>query len=280
LPPDKPMPVNHCSEQDHTNARLLDSGMKYRLLDRRANWQNWTDPGFLAAPHDAVLHFSGGGDMRRSRISDIRAFARPRIFGVGMAKTGTHSLAAMLGGAHQPHDELLLRVILGEASIDDAIHAKRRGPNVDVSNLNADILPALLEAFPDARFILTIREPLDWLRSDLNHDAAFGPAKSERWPRLMQQRQGGGTPRERLAYWDRHNARVLSLVPPERLLVVRTDQLDTDAERIAAFVGVDAVQPRRECVARYEADPLEGFSRMELEALRAELCPTWAVQTR
>src|SRR5262249_24540083 len=50
LPPVSPIVPHHCAEQDHTNARLLDSGLPYRLMDRRANWQNWTDHGFQAAP--------------------------------------------------------------------------------------------------------------------------------------------------------------------------------------------------------------------------------------
>ncbi|HEY1189190.1 MAG TPA: hypothetical protein VGE74_16170 [Gemmata sp.] len=76
LPPVGPMPVAHCAEQDHTNARLLDSGLPYRLLDRRCNWQNWTDPGFRAAPPDAVLHWSGAGGSRRDRAAEMERVAR------------------------------------------------------------------------------------------------------------------------------------------------------------------------------------------------------------
>lgn len=59
LPPERPMPISHCAEQWHTNARLLDSDLPMKLLDRKANWQWWTDPGFASAPDDAILHFSG-----------------------------------------------------------------------------------------------------------------------------------------------------------------------------------------------------------------------------
>lgn len=71
LPPPIPMPTLHCAEQDHTNAMLLDSGMKYRLMDRRANWQNWTDHEFRSAPTDAILHWSGAGHGRRDRAKEI-----------------------------------------------------------------------------------------------------------------------------------------------------------------------------------------------------------------
>ncbi len=53
------MPTDHCAEQNHTICALLGSGLPYKLLDRRANWQHWTDKGFEAAPDDAILHWSG-----------------------------------------------------------------------------------------------------------------------------------------------------------------------------------------------------------------------------
>lgn len=82
LPPTRPLIPGHTEEQDHTNARLLDAmldgQLKYRLLDRRANWQSWTDCSkgiFAAAPKDALLHFSGGGAIRNSRMRDLKTFA-------------------------------------------------------------------------------------------------------------------------------------------------------------------------------------------------------------
>jgi hypothetical protein len=60
LPPTRPTRTLHCDEQHHTNARIQDSGLPpIKLLDRRANWQLWTDKDFRAAPDDAILHFSG-----------------------------------------------------------------------------------------------------------------------------------------------------------------------------------------------------------------------------
>lgn len=72
LPPTTPMPNGFCSEQDHTNCRLLDSGMPYKLLDRRCNWQWWTDPDFVKAPPDAVLHFCG---LRQGRLKELAKWA-------------------------------------------------------------------------------------------------------------------------------------------------------------------------------------------------------------
>lgn len=69
----------HCAEQDLVNARILAGhlvgGVKVRLMDRRANWQNWTDHGFKHAPADAVLHWSGAGHDRAKRVADMRRTA-------------------------------------------------------------------------------------------------------------------------------------------------------------------------------------------------------------
>lgn len=81
MPPDGPIPTGHCSEQHNTNARLLAAAragmVKFRDMDRRANWQNWTDPGFKDAPADAVLHWSGAGGGRNDRAKDMARVARP-----------------------------------------------------------------------------------------------------------------------------------------------------------------------------------------------------------
>lgn len=76
LPPKKPIPTRHCAEQDHTNAQLLASGLPFRLLDRKCNWQFWTDFNFVNAPIDAVLHWSGTGrEDRHCRARQIQNYA-------------------------------------------------------------------------------------------------------------------------------------------------------------------------------------------------------------
>ena len=68
--------ASHCAEQDWMNARLMLLGLPFRPIDRRANWQNWTDRGFRRCPPDAIRHWSGAvGTDRRSRPAMIRAAA-------------------------------------------------------------------------------------------------------------------------------------------------------------------------------------------------------------
>ena len=66
------LPRYHCAEQDLINARILATADNVRLLDRRCNWQHWTDHSFRYAPPDAILHWSGGGHDEAARLESIR----------------------------------------------------------------------------------------------------------------------------------------------------------------------------------------------------------------
>lgn len=69
LPPAEALPVGHCMEQNYFNAKLLDSGRPYKLLDKKHNWSPMLDG---PPPKDAVLHFYGYNP--RVKIEQIRKF--------------------------------------------------------------------------------------------------------------------------------------------------------------------------------------------------------------
>lgn len=191
------------------------------------------------------------------------------LYVVGAAKTGTHSIASMFDhtvrARHEPGAAALIRVILRpppEALLLELVRSRGRrlGLDVDSSQLNAFILPQLLEAFPDARFLLTLRDCYSWLESLIN--ASLGRPVPEPWlafrdyrfrrpeahppeERALQQR-GLYTLDGYLSYWARHNNDVLARVPPQRLMVVRTDEITARAEEIAAFAGLDSRCLRQE----------------------------------
>lgn len=72
LPPTVPIRISHIAEQDWIQSQLVDSGLPYVFLDRRCNWQHWTDHNFSEAPTDAILHWSG---MKQGRVDSIRKWA-------------------------------------------------------------------------------------------------------------------------------------------------------------------------------------------------------------
>jgi len=196
---------------------------------------------------------------------------RTRFYCVGTAKTGTHSVAKMFSrnvrSRHEPERLELAEKILawGNQRISEQemtrwilARDRRLALEVDSSMLNIDILPIVLREFPDARFLLTIRDCYTWCNSLINEmlrsagrmaPVLNGIASWHYQPHLFQH-----APEEQLlkekslytlagyfTYWAKHNSRILDTVPAERLLVVRTDQISKRAFEIAEFARL----PRR-----------------------------------
>lgn len=202
----------------------------------------------------------------RAAADDARLEPRPRLYGIGMGKTGTSALASLfssLPAAHEPEAGAVIDAVLGyESGRSDwrAFRAwvgardGRLALTVDVSNLNIFLVDLLVDLAPAARYVLTIRDPYRWLDSITNHYLARPP--NARWRAFAIHRfgaDGASHPAaERvlaeaglfplagyLGYWQAHLAKAFAAVPTERLLVVRTERIAADADRIAAFAGFD-----------------------------------------
>ena len=116
-------------------------------------------------------------------------------------------------------------------------------------------LDILLDEFPEARFMLTIRDCYTWLNSVFNHnltrrpsgfwrqfdDFTFAPweFKQTREEQVLSE-HGLRTLRHYLNHWATHNQNVIKKTPKNRLLVLRTDRLGDSARDIAAFLGIPA----------------------------------------
>lgn len=125
---------------------------------------------------------------------------------------------------------------------------------MEASAFSVHVLDLLVQEFPDARFILTIRDCYSWVDSALNHQAGrklsepnetflrywIAPG-SEYAPAETVLKENGLYPlKSYFRAWASHNQRVLDTVPPDRLLVIRTNDISESPERIAAFLGVPA----------------------------------------
>lgn len=186
-----------------------------------------------------------------------------KLFGVGNEKTGTHSLAGVFGRYRTEHEpevpelrELVCRHRRGETrpgELERYFRAKERRLRleVDSSFLNGEVIDALVPCYPNARYVLTVRDPRSWLDSMINQSLRY---RSEPWLELRALRVGSGLPHpaeERpladrglysldgyLSEWARHNRRVLEHVPASQLLVLRTQDITDRVEDLAEFAGV------------------------------------------
>jgi hypothetical protein len=193
---------------------------------------------------------------------------RFRAFNVGMAKTGTQSVAGIFSNYRSLHEllfadtvETVARRARGEMR-EDEFRAFIRWRDqltrldVDSSSYNCFYADVLAAEFPDAKFIFVIRDCWSWLDSLLNMVLRIGPTMPE-WmfehcrtllgPDLLRdlatrenecRRRLPALVDHGLRYWSEANRFVLRALPPERSLIVRTNELSDSIPDLAALVGV------------------------------------------
>lgn len=194
-----------------------------------------------------------------------------QVYVVGMPRSGTVSLydifKANFRADHEPESRFLTRKVVPyrKKQLDEQDmrrylrHRDRRlGLELDTSYLNGEIVELLADEFPDARFILTIRDAVSWTESMMNFllnkpefmtsrkphirehmEVQFGSPPYVYAPEEAVLQKLGLHPLSRyLEYWTEHNQRVISLVPPDRLLVIKTADIGHSSKIIEAFLNL------------------------------------------
>lgn len=220
-------------------------------------------------------------DGLRYRASKVSAGAknhlgpRPSIlprrfhaYGVGTAKSGTTSLAAIFQPHYRSRHEPLSRpLLLQAAKRPDGLGEPTGFPvlrrdvqlrlEMDSSQLNFVILGDLVRAFPDARFVVTIRDCFSWVESFINHQLSRPPkprsgplwsqfrddrfrASQLRHPpeEIELQRRGLYTLEGYFSYWALHNRAALDLIPADRRLILRTTDIGNSLDQLATFLSI------------------------------------------
>jgi len=205
---------------------------------------------------------------RASRL--VRSVAQPRAFqlyGIGAPKTGTKSVAAIFGASFRARHEaryaefrrVLPARMAGAMGNDEARNWLRQRDALlwlecEAAHPLAWFADALVAEFPEARFLLTVRDCRSWLNSVVDQHLNVPRPRTN----LRDLYYGGDFEHESevladlgeyplaayLSYWARHNAKVLDSVPTDRLLVVPTQHLSHSIEPIAEFVGTTAEKLR------------------------------------
>lgn len=198
-----------------------------------------------------------------------------RLYTIGIAKTGTMSLARLFGNypaAHEFAFQETVEHIVGyhQGKLSDAswrAFVLRRDGNLvlDSSSTNHFYAAILQEAFPEALFILTVRDCYSWVNSLLNMllrwglHARLGQMTIPAWEIAYAQTMFGAsfTPGPfysaaslaealpelvvgMLNYWGRANRETLATVAPERQLILHTHEISTSLGTLARFANVPA----------------------------------------
>jgi hypothetical protein len=163
----------------------------------------------------------------------------PKIFGVGLGKTGTKTLGTVLRGLgfnHAPFRRHLVR----------AWHMKEYDKIFEFIDQYdsfedwpyASMCSILIERFPDARFILTRRSsPERWLSSLKKHALTTVPFKDIRKLVLGQTYPFGQDARLMQIYTE-HNARVRTMFARKPFLELCWEEGDS-VEKVAEFLDTD-----------------------------------------
>ncbi len=188
-----------------------------------------------------------------------------KAFCVGQAKSGTASVAGLLSNfrtAHEPERTELLAAILRRADgrmsrseMREFLVARdqRLQLDCDIAWPNQFILEELVEVFPQAKFLVLIRDPHTWIKSMIGHLVHRDIPPEVRgfldwWLRPEEFSFGAQEERLRdrglyslgslLAAWTRHVDSCERFLPPQRRLVLRTHQLGDSHARMADFLGI------------------------------------------
>lgn len=213
-------------------------------------------------------------------VRSVKQRVRPRrihVYCVGAGKTGTHSIANLFDkhfrSAHEP-ELLAMRELLKKEALGLIGHEEKANYllardtrlflEVESAAFNRRNIGILTELFPDARFIVTVRDPYSYTDSVinhlLNHPAALEGERRGFVGIVMGEDRFSHAPEEEelrelglhtldgyLSNYAETTAQVLRAIPSERLLVVRTDRIRESVGEIADFLGIlkELLEPDR-----------------------------------
>ena len=190
---------------------------------------------------------------------------RLHLYSIGAAKTGTTSVAEMFNpvyrSAHeQDVNELnhqIIRYLEGEQDKHGmAEYLQQRDKKymleVESSHPLGYVAEILVDSFPKAKFIITIREPYSWLGSRLNFHHKIDPPHWREYRDYFWIKKHMGYESEEvvlekydlcslrvyLSQYADHYKRVLKVIPEDRRLIIRTHELKQSIDMIARFAGV------------------------------------------
>jgi hypothetical protein len=207
--------------------------------------------------------------LAQTPIWDYLRRRRVHVYGIGPPKTGTNSIARIFEcsyrAGHEHHLEYTITLAFlkleGKATEEEVKRALKRRESWDRLECESNALliysaTELADLFPDAKFLCTVRSPMDWMRSAIDQhlnvsrsDRAEPNARTLR-PWLYNVLPRGAYPEEEkplaeagawnvrayLDFWTDHYERALDL-PRDRVLFLRTRNISSSIERIAKFIG-------------------------------------------
>lgn len=227
-----------------------------------------------------------------------------QIYCVGLPKTGTVSLTGIFCNYRSAHEmwqwdthqkavqykqQKISKQELLEFLRDRDVHGKLE---MDSAHFNRHYLDLLVEEFPKAYFLCTIRDCYSWLNSYINYFTEPGREAVQ----ALEIQNGfpfdlplGDCPEKKelienfqeyidfpLSLWGKSYRKMMKELPPERSMVIRTNELSGKIDEIARFLKIpsDSLVKRKSHLnrAEYHVNILDSCDVSFLNAKFEEHC--------
>ena len=234
-----------------------------------------------------------------------KAFRRFHAYVVGLPKTGTVSLAGLFGNYRSFHEfqqrethKMIIELNQGQVSKREFSQFIRKRDfwagflEMDAAHFNRHYIDILAEEFPNAKFLCLIRDCYSWVNSCVNYythpekeslqvselpngmpfDLPMG-ASSEKEELVINFQKYIDVP---LMFWTTEYKKMLEKLPPDRSMIIKTDEISGKAEEIARILNVSynslITEQSHLNKAEYGVDILRSLDKGFLEAKFKEHC--------
>ncbi|MCW8879487.1 MAG: hypothetical protein OQK51_20715 [Kangiellaceae bacterium] len=222
-----------------------------------------------------MIHYDDLNNSLKNRLkqyvpNSLRKLFHSRrfhAFSIGTPKSGTTSVAGLLDknfrASHEPERVQLIHLINDHYNkkVSDEqyvnwlqLRDRRVWLELESNCFLGYRYDLLLRAFPNVKYVLSVRDPISWLDSMMNHTINY-PPKSEEvikyWhgiffrPEQFPHSNHDNILSEHsvysveayLNYWAHSVSSALDTIPPKQLLVINTKQLINNKHKLAQFLG-------------------------------------------
>ncbi len=234
-----------------------------------------------------------------------KAFRRFHAYVVGLPKTGTVSFAGLFGNYRSLHEfhqrethQEIIALNQGQISKKEFSQFIRKRDflagflEMDAAHFNRHYIDILAEEFPKAKFLCLIRDCYSWLNSCVNYythpekeslqsyepptgmpfDLPMG-ASSEKEELVNNFHEYIDIP---LTFWTTEYKKMLEKLPPDRFMIIKTNEITGKLDEIARFFNVSYsslfIEQSHLNKAEYGVNILSRLDKGFLEAKFKEHC--------
>lgn len=203
--------------------------------------------------------------MPIQRIRNLFRDRKCHVYCVGAAKTGTTSISHVysqcMRAAHEPEVTQTTNLVveflqnnISESTVRKELQQrdKRLFLELESSHPLGYLAPFLTDIYPEARFVVTVREPKSWLKSRLNYHHYKSPPEWKKYRDYIWSRHFNGFAKEEKileehglfsleAYLKQYAEQyeiLFSKIPSDKYIIIKTSEIDEKIPAITKFIGI------------------------------------------